>query len=96
MGLVTLTSPASATVDTGRRWHKGGYTYGLFRWKHSGTPELCCTNLDMVINERARRKGGAKIRDDWSSCRNDEIYAELAAEGITIGRPDPGWVERYQ
>ena len=83
--IITLSSKSGSTIDTGRRWHKDGFTYGLFQWKHSRTYMLCVTSLNAVINRRALHKTNrSQIRTDWVSVRNDEIAAELLKEGITL------------
>ena len=62
------------------------YDWELAQWVKSGKYELFCSNLDMVIERRSRTKPGmrSKIRRAWTACRNDEIYARLAKEGIII------------
>lgn len=84
MGIVIAYASPGSTKDTGRRWEKDGYTYGLLQWVQSGKYDLFCTSLDMVINKRERTGGGSKIRNAWTAVRNDEIASELLKEGIKV------------
>ncbi len=90
MSNFTVTSKPNSTMIV-KEWKElmygTMYDWAIIQWVHSGRYMLCCSNLDVVINQRAqlpKALNRCRIRRAWTVCRNDEIAARVLKDGIKI------------